>query len=192
MFSFLRASLPPKTFRADDNPIYYEDGASSLEFQAAGSEYLLRNQHPAWDPKKPSIMVPPFHWHIHQTEHFHVVSGTCHLFRDYATTPWITISTTDPALPTKAVIPKQVYHTINNASTTEPLVLDVNLTPEDYEGEQRFFRNFFGYLDDCRKAGVPPNPFQLFVFLHAADTPLGIPMRRGGWGWSLGEWCCGG
>ena len=45
---------------------------------------------------------------------------------------------------------KKIYHTINNASTTEPLVLDVNLTSEEYNNEQRFFRKFFGYLDDCR------------------------------------------
>jgi hypothetical protein len=55
-------------------------------------------------------------------------------------------------------------------------VVDVQLNPEDYESEQRFFRNFFGYLDDCRKSKTEPSPFQLFVFLHAADTPVALPL----------------
>ncbi|KAF3400635.1 hypothetical protein DPV78_005856 [Talaromyces pinophilus] len=78
-----------------------------------------------------------------------------------------------PSLPKTVAICNTVYHTIHNASTTEPII-DVNLTPEDAEGEQRYFRNFFGYLDDCKKAGEQPRIFQLFVFLNEADTPLGV------------------
>lgn len=175
MFSFLRGSSPPKTFRAHDNPIYYEDGASYVEFSSdSGSEYLLRNQHPPFDDANPSIMVPPFHWHINQTEHFSIIQGTCNIFKDTAEKPWVTLSATDSSLPKTAAIPNTVYHTIHNASTTEPMIVDVSLTPEDAEGEQRFFRNFFGYLDDCKKAGVQPSIFQLFVFLNEADTPLGV------------------
>lgn len=177
MLSFLKAPLPPRTNRAADNPIIYEDGASLLEFRSSGADYLLRNMHPPFDKNKPrSIMVPPFHYHIHQTEHFRIVEGSCHLFRDTADKPWKTLSAKDPDAAKTAFISKGLYHTINNASATEPLVLDVNLTPEDVEGEERFFRNFFGYLDDCRKAGQSPSLFQLMVFLRGADTPLGLPM----------------
>ncbi|KAF7555508.1 hypothetical protein G7Z17_g2144 [Cylindrodendrum hubeiense] len=177
MLSFLRAPLPPKTDRASDNPIVYEDGASYLEFRTSPeSNYLLRNQHPPFDKENPSIMVPPFHYHIHQTEHFRIVSGEFHLFKDTADIPWKTLSADDPNGLKTAFIPPMQYHTINNASTTEPLVLDVSLTPEDVEGEERFFRNFFGYLDDCRKAGQKPSFFQLMVFLQSSDTPLGLPI----------------
>ncbi|EXJ65516.1 hypothetical protein A1O7_01857 [Cladophialophora yegresii CBS 114405] len=69
-----------------------------------------------------------------------------------------------------------MYHKFENASKTQSLVVDVQLDPGDYEAEQRFFRNFFGYLDDCRKAKMEPSPFQLFVFLHAADTPVALPL----------------
>jgi len=169
--------LPPRTHRADESLIIYEDGASSLEFRKSSPEdYLLRNMHPPWDTKKPSIMVPPFHFHIYQTEHFRIVSGSCHLFKDTATKPWKTLSADDPNGVKTASIPPNTYHTINNASTTEPLVIDVSLTPEDVEGEERFFRNFFGYLDDCRKAGQAPSLFQLMVFLNDSDTPLGLPI----------------
>lgn len=54
-------------------------------------------------------------------------------------------------------------------------MLNIHLTPEDYENEQRFFRNFFGYLDDCKQAKLEPSLFQLLVFLESADTPLAIP-----------------
>ncbi|KAL1863615.1 hypothetical protein Plec18170_000453 [Paecilomyces lecythidis] len=133
--------------------------------------------HPPFDKTKPSsIMVPPFHYHIHQTEHSRIVQGSCHLYRDTADKPWKTLSGEDPNASKTAAVPPKLYHTINNASATEPLVVDVNLTPEDVEGEERFFRNFFGYLDDCRKAGQAPSVFQLMVFLRSSDTPLGLPM----------------
>lgn len=57
--------------------------------------------------------------------------------------------------------------------------MDIQLDPEDYENEQRFFRNFFGYLDDCKRTRTSPSVFQLFVFLHSADTPLAMPMPFG-------------
>lgn len=50
------------------------------------------------------------------------------------------------------------------------------MDPEDYEIEERFFRNFFSYLNDCKRAKQAPSIFQLFVFLHSADTPLAIPL----------------
>ena len=53
----------------------------------------------------------------------------------------------------------------------------VLLTPERYEGEARIFRNFFGYLDECKTKATEPSVFQLMVFLDAASTPpLGIPL----------------
>lgn len=55
-------------------------------------------------------------------------------------------------------------------------MVDIQLDPEDYENEQRFFRNFFGYLDDCKGAGAAPSLFQLMVFLRSADTPLALPV----------------
>lgn len=68
------------------------------------------------------------------------------------------------------------YHRFENASAAEDLVVAVLLTPERYESEARFFRNFFGYLEDCKRSATEPSVFQLMVFLEAADTPLGIPL----------------
>lgn len=174
MLAFLRPPLPPKTNTARSNIIIYEDGRSSVEFYNAGSDYVLRNVHPPFNKDQPSIMTPPPHYHLRQTEHFRIVSGSVHIFRENVKSPWITLSDGSPDSCTTTYIPKQVLHTISNASATDKLVLDVCLTPEDYEAEQQFFKNFFGYLDDCRKVGSPPSIFQLMVFLNAADTPIGL------------------
>lgn len=122
-------------------------------------------------------MVPPHHYHINQSEHFRIISGTVNLFKGLAAEPWKVLSDREDFEKT-AMIPKKVYHRIENASSTEPLVLDVHLSPEEYESEQRFFRNFFGYLDDCRCDKIAPSPLQLFVFLHSADTPFALPISE--------------
>lgn len=178
MCAFLRPHSPVRRQRASHNPIYYENGTSFLEFRDEGAEYTLRNMHPPnVQGHTQSIMVPPHHYHINQSEHFRIISGTVNLFKGLATEPWKVLSDREDFEKT-AMIPKKVYHRIENASSTEPLVLDVHLSPEEYESEQRFFRNFFGYLDDCKCDKIAPSPFQLFVFLHSADTPFALPLSE--------------
>jgi len=121
-----------------------------------------------------SIIQPPFHYHIYQSEYFNVRSGTGNFFRGQDPKPFIQLSS-EEGKPKQASIPAGQYHRFENASATEDFVLDIHLTPEDYENEQRFFRNFFGYLDDCKKAKKEPSFFQLLVFLYSADTPLALP-----------------
>ena len=121
-----------------------------------------------------SIIEPPFHYHIYQTERFRVVSGEGVFWRGIDSKPWATLSSKSSAQ-SAAVEPRR-YHRFENASKTEDLVIDVQLDPEDDEGEQRFFRNFFGYLDDCKSHKVAPSFFQLMVFLYEADTPLALPL----------------
>ncbi|PYH92373.1 hypothetical protein BO71DRAFT_400592, partial [Aspergillus ellipticus CBS 707.79] len=166
MLAGFRAPLPPRTFRATHNPIIYENGRSSLLFRASGSDYVLRNTLPPRDNDR-TIVEPPLHYHIHQAEQFRVVKGTASLYKGLDSKPWKQLST-KPGDDIIGVVPKKIYHRFQNASTTEELVIDINLTPEEYENEQRFFRNFFGYLDDCKSAKTAPSFFQLMVFLHRA------------------------
>jgi mannose-6-phosphate isomerase-like protein (cupin superfamily) len=172
MLSFLRATAPPRLNRADCNPVTYEDGASAIEFIEEPGQFFLRNTHPPYNKDDPSLVNPPLHYHIHQTEHFRVCSGEVNLYRDHAEEPWKVLGPDGST----ASVPNAVYHTLRNASTRNPLVLDVGLTPEDKASEERFFRNFFGYLDDCKRAKQEPSLFQLMVFLRHADTPLGLPL----------------
>lgn len=47
--------------------------------------------------------------------------------------------------------------------------------------QERFFRNFFSYLDDCVMTKTEPSIFQLLLFLYGADTPLAVPVPGPRW-----------
>jgi mannose-6-phosphate isomerase-like protein (cupin superfamily) len=183
MFSFLRATAPARTNNASNNPIIYEGGLSSVTFHPPGSQSIMTHKLPPNTPENGvSIIQPPFHYHIYQTEYFHIRSGSGNFYRGLDPKPF-TLSDA-PGASRTASIPAGQYHRFENASKTEDFVLEIHLTPESYEDEQRFFRNFFGYLDDCKQAKVEPSLFQLLVFLHSADTPLALPLPTE---W-LGRW----
>lgn len=90
--------------------------------------------------------------------------------------PSLILSAAEQGGRSSATLGPNRYHRFENASGTEDLKIDIQLDPEDYENERRFFGNFFGYLDDCKRSKVAPSVFQLFVFLQSADTPLAVPM----------------
>ncbi len=74
-------------------------------------------------------------------------------------------------------IPIGAYHCFENASEEgEDLVIDFRLDQQDWQMEESFFRNFFGYLDDLRKAGQQPDIFQVFRFLYSVNGPLAVPV----------------
>ncbi|KAH0423651.1 hypothetical protein CcaCcLH18_12013 [Colletotrichum camelliae] len=176
MLSFMRAPHPPRTNSAVKNPILYENGRSSVAFSAPGSEYIMTHRlPPTTQANGVSIIQPPFHYHIYQDEFFRVKSGKGNFFRGVDPKPFVTLSD-EPGGQTTASVKAGTYHRFENASQSEDLIVDIHLTPESYENEQKFFRNFFGYLDDCKSAGMQPSIFQLFVFLHSADTPLAVPI----------------
>lgn len=146
MLSFLRAAAPPRTNNASNNPIIYESGLSSMEFHAPESVFIMTHRLPPTSAMPdPSIFQPPLHYHIHQSEYFNIRSGTGNFYKGQDPKPFITLSSAEGA-PKRLPFLGGRYHRFENASETEELVLDVNLTPEDYENEQKFFRNFFWVL----------------------------------------------
>lgn len=176
MLSFLRAQIPPRTNNAANNPIVYENGRSSVTFHRPNSDYIMTHRIPPTTTEHgASITEPPHHYHVYQDEFFRVQSGTGKFYRGFDKEPCAVLSS-DPGAKTTAFIKAGQFHRFENASKTEDLVVDIHLAPESYENEQRFFRNFFGYLNDCRNAKVAPSLFQLLVFLASADTPVAIPM----------------
>lgn len=185
MLSFLRGSSPVRTNNAANNPIVYEQGRSSVTFRKPNSDYLMTHVIPPDSEANGgvSIITPPFHYHIHQDEFFRVQQGTGNFYMGVDPKPFATLSASSaPGAKSTASIPKGRYHRFENASKTEDLVVDIHLAPEAYESEQRFFRNFFGYLDDCKRTRTTPSFFQLLVFLHSADTPLAVPLPWEGLG----------
>ena len=76
MLSFLSGALPPRTNLASENPIAFEDGRSSVHFQAPKPEYAMTPTIPPTTPERgASLVQPPSHYHVSQTEHVCVISG---------------------------------------------------------------------------------------------------------------------
>ncbi|KAJ9603163.1 hypothetical protein H2200_012458 [Cladophialophora chaetospira] len=168
MLSFLRASTP-RTTTAHLNPITYDGGRASQHFHNPSAKYLVTDVLPATTPKHGrSFMNPPLHFHMYQTEDFEVVSGLGRWFIDG-----------EPILvkPGESVhIPMGAFHRFENASEDgEDLVTSFRLDEQNFEKEERFFRNFFGYIEDAYKAGQQPSLFQLWLFLNSVDAPVVLP-----------------
>lgn len=180
MLSFLRAQTPPRTNNAANNPILYDKGKSSVTFRGPDADYIMTHRiTPTTASNVVSIVAPPHHYHVYQDEYFQVQSGIGNFYRGFDKTPFAVLSGCEGAQRTASVQAGQ-FHRFENASQTEDLVVDIHLAPGTYEDEERFFRNFFGYLDDCRNADREPNVFQLLVILNEADTPVAIPLP---WNW---------
>jgi mannose-6-phosphate isomerase-like protein (cupin superfamily) len=159
MLSFLRSAQPARTNNTANNPIKYDSGRSSVTFAKPNSDYIMTHRiPPSTKEHGVSIVAPPFHYHIHQDEFFRLQSGKGNFYRGIGKEPFAVLSDEAGGQRT-ASIKAGRYHRFENASKTEDLVVDIHLSPEFYEAEQRFFRNFFGYLDDCREAGRAPSFF---------------------------------
>jgi len=175
MLSFLRAPTPPRRHTANLATIEYEDGISSQTFHGPGSRYFVSHR----IPNNKSFFNPPQHLHLFQTEEFIVEQGTGIWYQPTAANPANRriVKQASDANPT-VCLPKGTFHRFENASDTEPLVVGIRVDPPGKNAvkEEQFFRNFFGYLDDCRKHGSQPSIFQLELFLHTVDGPLAIPV----------------
>ena len=197
MLSILSQKVP-RTNTASVNPIFYEDGRASQKFFDPSAKYMVSHTIPATTAQHGrSFSNPPLHFHVYQTELFHVVSGTARFSLDGKTYVRNSGET--------QFIPKGAFHCFENNSTTgEDLIVEFRLDKQDWEMEERFFRNFFGYLDDCRKSKQSPNPFQVFRFLHGGNVALAIPLPGSAWvrrqvslafmvvmGLVIGEWLFG-
>ena len=112
---------------------------------------------------------PPLHIHLKQVETFHVDSGIGR---------WILDGEEHIRRPGEdIVIPIGAFHRYENASVDgEDLAVSFRLDKQDWAMEERFFRNFFGYLDDVRKAGQEPSLFQLMRILYSVDGPLAVTL----------------
>lgn len=175
MLSLVRAPLPPRTNTASQDTITYEDGRAILQFNPPDNEFAMTHTvPPTTTAHGDSLAQPPLHFHTHQEEFFCVKKGTARFYLGTSKVPFATAKTDDTIH-----IPAGRYHRFENASETQNLVIGEKKTPENHERDQHFFRNLFGYLDDCKKAKVEPSVFQLVVFANVADTPLALPAPFG-------------
>jgi hypothetical protein len=172
MFSFLRGATPPRRHTANMATVEYEDGISSQTFHGPQAPYFVSH----YIPNNKSFFNPPMHMHLFQTEDFLVEQGTGIWYQPTAANPAhrrIVKTAGDPPIH----LPRGTYHRFENAADTEPLVVHIRVDPAGNNAvkEEQFFRNFFGYLEDCRTDRSQPSIFQLELFLHTIDGPLAIP-----------------
>ncbi|KAI1613471.1 hypothetical protein EDD36DRAFT_266490 [Exophiala viscosa] len=76
----------------------------------------------------------------------------------------------------KVHIPVGAFHKYENASGVgDDLIISIRTDPADFAREESFFRNFSGYMEDCRKVNQQPSPFQLFRLVYEIQAPLVFP-----------------
>jgi mannose-6-phosphate isomerase-like protein (cupin superfamily) len=200
MLSFLRGAQPARRNTATHNPVYYENNATWQEFHPVGSEYFTT--HHVGTNK--SFFNPPTHLHLYQSEVFSVRQGSGHWYLPTATTPEKRKTTL--RIGDSIHLPKGKFHRWENASDTEPLEVDIRIEPPTapWGVEEDFFRNFFGYIEDCNRAGLKPSFFQVQLFVHVIEGPLAVPIPGPDWlkwwasklfclvtGVIIGEWLLG-
>lgn len=199
MLSVFRQDFP-RTTSSHLNDISYEDGRSKQKFFKNHDHWTIQHTiAPTTTQHGPSFMAPPLHYHMNQIEKFNIQFGTGRFFSDGT----VTVTKAGDYIE----IPAGAFHRFENASEDgEDLVVDVNLVEEDMVMDQRFFRNFLGYIDDSIKAKQQPSFFQLCLFLYTFDCPVVLPFlgekstalgRRISWvvmfiaGVIVGEWLLG-
>ncbi|KAL0485706.1 RmlC-like cupin [Acrasis kona] len=159
-----------RTNSAIQNPVYYENGQCSQYFHPHDSKFITT--HTFINSTK--LFHPPLHFHSYQDESFYIDDGTAEFFMsEDGSVPSLNNSITKNT-GEEMFVPAGAYHRFE--SKGEKLSISFYLSPKDRVVEERFFRNFFGYLDDCLKAQVEPSIFQLLRFLYDVGSPLAVPM----------------
>ncbi|KAI9892439.1 MAG: hypothetical protein M1814_001396 [Vezdaea aestivalis] len=162
-----------RTNTAAQTTVFLDNGAASLTFHSdeANEDYLMTASIP---PNPSSAVNPPYHFHKRFSETFAISKGELEFLVDGNI---ITI----PAGKSITVNPYQ-SHSWKNTSTTEVVVSLRFDDTDQWKGEERFFRNVYGYIEDCnraaRKAGSPTpsiNPIQLTAMVYESDTTLTFP-----------------
>ena len=163
MLSLLRSRVP-RTPAAHLSKVFYEDAQSSQEFNPPDAQYFVSQVAPPSTTK--SLILPPLHYHVAQEERFIIHGGSGRFI----------LSGEEQILKKSdtITIPIGAYHSFENASADEPLVFSFQLDPYKPEMEICFFKNLFGYLDDCRKSKVEPSLFQILRFFWAGGVILSV------------------
>jgi mannose-6-phosphate isomerase-like protein (cupin superfamily) len=192
MLSILRGREPVKRDIAAANPLTFQHDPGTIIFNPAAERYFMTHV----IPNSKSFLNPPTHIHFWQTEYFNVREGTGIWYLpthgDCSKVQQVKKAGDEPIH-----LPAGMYHRFENPSDTEPLIVDIRIDPETVPRglEEMFFRNFFGYLDDCISQKLSPSIFQLALFLDSVDMALAVPIPGPDWlklrtsrsiGWFLG------
>jgi len=176
MLSFLLPSFP-RSNTASQHPLYTDAGGSFTEFLPPKHDhdsfclrqtFLKEKMAKLRASEGHSVISPLYHWHLNQVEYFYVEKGSMIMKideKEHVVTAKSGIIEVKPG----------VYHNFDiDPNSEEDLVFVVCGEPEDGLTE-KFFRNFFGYLEDCSQNNITPSPFQLWLFLYNTETFVALP-----------------
>ncbi|KAL1861522.1 hypothetical protein Daus18300_008785 [Diaporthe australafricana] len=213
MLSFL-ARRVPRTNISHLDRITLDGGRSVAEFKPQPDRYLVVNHlPPAATPTEAALrglphkganssLAPPLHRHYWQEETFHVISGTARFTLGGSNARDSRRREQLAGAGEVVVIPRREAHTFCNASDEAALVVEFVLDPASRGTDEAYFRNVWGYRDDCRKAGVERSLFQALLFMHhggvvmvlpgpeSISRPLGLLLNYIG-GLFIGKWLLG-
>ena len=181
--AFLHSRGPPRTTTKHQNPCVLEDSQDRsflIEFYTPKppGAFFSKQVFPRKNDRRDgelSLFNPPAHYHLLQDEYFKVESGagiwylwggkTVHLKKG-----------------DEIVVPALKWHRFEGAADSEePFTVLYRYDREYAEMEERFFRNTFSYMEDCRKAGMEPSIFQMMVFCMHNWMPLALPVPGPEW-----------
>ncbi|KAI4844017.1 hypothetical protein E4T44_06435 [Aureobasidium sp. EXF-8845] len=122
-------------------------------------------------------LIPPYHWHHYQEEHFTVTQGAFIFTLHGKDTK---ISATDPN-PRISITPGDPHTFAPDPSYKGPCVIEISadtspvasaITATDIGLSEKFFRNLYSYLEDCSRQNTSPSLPQLLLFLDSAEVSL--------------------
>ncbi|ROV99547.1 hypothetical protein VMCG_06350 [Cytospora schulzeri] len=182
MLYFL-ARRVPRTRTSHLDVITFDRGQSKAEFKAPSDRYLVINRLPPalssseaqqrGLPHKAanSTLAPPLHRHLWQEETFHILSGSAKFTLGIGRQSRHRLASAGEVM----VIPRGQVHTFCNASEGAGLVVEFVLDPASRRTDEAYFRNVWGYRDDCTRAGVQGSPFQSLLFMHRGGVVMALP-----------------
>ncbi|KAF4581812.1 hypothetical protein EYR40_002830 [Pleurotus pulmonarius] len=139
------------------------------------SRHMFSKGNPYTGAGRASIVTPPYHYHIYQTEIFEPKRGVmCYLLegKEYKA------SVGDVVM----VQPGQRHTFWSDQDAEEGLHVDITVRGGGPRKglDEAFFHNLFGYMDSLRQQGQAPSIFQMLAFMDSADVVLAdIPFGLG-------------
>lgn len=164
-----------RTLNAQNEEVSLHGGARKARWMVpenSSSVHQIECMNPAFGRgKAPSSnpIRPPYHFHWHQEETFVIRQG---IFIFTLEGQELRLSAADGPIR----IQKGLRHTFcPDPETDETAIIEITASPEDSGLSESFFRNLYGYLDDCEKANIAPSLPQLLLFLDSAEVSLAFP-----------------
>lgn len=179
--SFLasKPKLLPVKRDADGTWVFF-DGAkriSDLSISADGytSRHMFAKGNAYTGVGRASVVTPPYHYHIYQTEIFEPKQGVmCYLLEGSEHKARVGDVVT--------VLPGQRHTFWSDQDADEGLHVDITVRGGGPRKglDESFFHNLFGYTDSLRRQNLSPSIFQMLAFMDAADVVLAdVPLGLG-------------